>query len=171
MRKINYIILHDSKTDYGNKDYFMHLNGFKEKYHYIITNQCYTYEDLKSKKINKEKIEQLYNDNMVLESTSYEVDKTAIHIGIVGNFLSYQPTVGQLRLLINLLSDLMIKYNIHINKIIGHYEVPYLFNEFKNIMCPGIFLNIRAIRRYLSQQKEVDKWNGLKNKQVKLRNI
>lgn len=71
-------------------------------------------------------------------------NKYSIGIAMAGNFDVTVPTEKQIKALIKLTTELMKKYDIEANKVLGHRELPQVEKT-----CPGELFNMDEFREVL----------------------
>jgi len=132
--KPTHIVIHHAQIDSGNSDYYKFLHkgifGWDDVgYHYIIGNG----------------IAELSIDGYIEEGRNIQFqgahvkghNSYTIGICLTGNFDNYSPTENQIKSLTKLVTELMAKYDIPKENIVGH-------SDFEDVSktCPGKLFNI-----------------------------
>jgi len=135
MRKINMVVIHCSDSSIGDADLIRkwHLDkGFSDiGYHYIILNGCPNHKDAYDPALDG--IVQIGRPEEQIGAHAIGVNKNSIGICLIGKKTF---TLFQGMALTKLLKDLMIRYNLPILRVIGHYEVRKTGKTCPNIdMC------------------------------------
>jgi N-acetyl-anhydromuramyl-L-alanine amidase AmpD len=144
MRKINYIILHHSATDYqSNKDdidgkmigraicdraqekWKKEFPDYKCDYHFIIG---YAGEVFKAQPI----------EQSAWHCTNYQANLASVGICFLGNFENIEMPIEQFNAGVELIKSLMKQYNIPLKNILRHRDVVSDISHTANSTeCPG----------------------------------
>ena len=133
MNKPECIIIHHYATSKGNAEIFRRAHkkrGWREVgYHYIIGNGTNSGDG--EAEVGRGES----------ETGAHTVDYNNKSIGIclVGNFEEQVPTEKQLKTLLALCRDIMGRYSIPAEKVLGHREV-------SNTLCPGKNFDLEKFR-------------------------
>ena len=127
-----YIVIHHSATHKGNARVFdrnhRHERGFHSLgYHFVIDNGTYGRDDGQIEVGGRWRKQQ---DGA--HCRAGDGNKIGIGICLVGNFNNTKPTKPQLNSLVHLVTHLCYRYNIPVENIKGHGEMPGANTE-----CPG----------------------------------
>lgn len=168
MKKITKIFVHHSASDWGNANEIRKWH--KEKgwadigYHFVILNGYTNYEDFKNNRkfdflVGQIECGRYLNADEWLEANEvgahvYGFNTDSIGICLIHNSSNYdQRMIGSL---MNILFELVLKFNIPIENIKGHYEV-----EPNKPDCPSIDMDrirmalknrIKLGSNYINQQ-------------------
>lgn len=74
-------------------------------------------------------------------------NKDSIGIALAGNFDETLPTEEQMKSLVDLCLDFMIRYDIEPNRVIGHREI-----EGVEKTCPGLLFDMNKFREVLIEK-------------------
>lgn len=141
---IQYLIVHhtatarDTTTFEAVKRYHVSKGWGDIGYHYFITADG---------KIWPGRSEDTVGAHASASSMNYK----SLGICLTGNFMNEFPTYEQLQSLHDLLLKLMEKYNVNVNNVLGHREVPKAATA-----CPGDHL-IEWISKFRQEKSEVKK--------------
>lgn len=127
-----YIVIHHSATKSGNAQMFERYhrgrgmqNGLA--YHFVIDNGTCNRHDGQLEIGNRWK-KQLPGGHC----RQQYMNEVGIGICLVGNFNKTRPSWRQMRTLVNLVRELMKKYNIPIKNVVGHGKI-----KGEKSQCPG----------------------------------
>ena len=144
---IKYLIIHhtatarDTTTFAAVKKYHISKGWGDIGYHYFITADG--------------KIWPGRAENVVgAHSISANMNFKSLGICLTGNFMNETPTKAQLSSLETLLISLKVKYNIAIENILGHQEIP------ASTACPGTNL-LAWIKNFRKDYQEVKPTNNI----------
>ena len=142
MRSIRYIVVHHSATLDNSKlsmddirHYHMQVNGWSEiGYHYVI--------------------EQVEDDVIMISARPLHLEgahapgrnKDSIGVCLVGDFDEAPPTSLLWRESVRRINDLMIAFNVPVERVLGHKEATL------GRTCPGRFFNIEGLRKALKEE-------------------
>lgn len=135
-----YIIVHHTASDFGNLDYYrkihMEERGWPDiAYHFLINNGS------SNTSVGQVETSKLWEERSHHYSTQVSwINYFGIAVVLVGNFDAHDIPPLQRESLINLLARLAKKYEIPVNRIVGHREV-------WNTKCPGKHLNMIEVRK------------------------
>lgn len=146
LRDIKWIIVHHSATPSGNvkvfRRYHVEQLGYEDvAYHYVICNGNGGPDGEVQPGRPLEKV----------GAHAYGANRQSVGICLVGNFMQAKPTMKQWESLISLCLMLMKQYNIPLDHVIGHKEVPGIFNVAYTTDCPGNNLPPHTVRATLSK--------------------
>lgn len=136
--KPEFIIIHHSGTDQGDATTFRKYHIEKRKfvdigYNYVINNGTYKPDGL----IEKGRDEHIQGAHCI------GYNNKSIGICLVGNFNNYTPTTKQMESLLLLCKNIMERYNIPPEKVLGHNETG------NRTDCPGKFFDMDELRKKL----------------------
>ncbi|WP_051585994.1 N-acetylmuramoyl-L-alanine amidase [Caldanaerobius polysaccharolyticus] len=141
---IKWIVVHHSATSSGNVEIFRRehkARGWADVgYHYVITNG----------NGGPDGEVQAGRPLQMVGAHALGANQVSIGICLVGNFMETQPTDKQWKSLVNLCRSLMTRFNIPVDHVIGHKEVPSHFNVNYATDCPGKNFSISNLRKELS---------------------
>lgn len=139
--EIRYVIVHHSATSEGNvtsfRKYHVEVNKWSDiGYHYVITNGRGGPDG------------EVQEGRNILFTGAHAEGRNEDSIGVclVGDFTKSKPTTAQIDALYKLLRELMEKYPIAPERILGH-------NEVAATQCPGT-LDMNTVRKVLTQPPE-----------------
>ena len=156
MRKVDYIVIHTAAADIDEVDVEVIRKWHKARgwsdigYHYVIMN------DRHSK----------YNDGDVLKGRDEEtigahalgINANSIGICCLGHGDKTPFTEKQMISLVAKIKDLMLKYGVRLENVIGHREVNKLVDAGKlaaqyrtDKSCPGKLVDMEVIRAYVNR--------------------
>ncbi len=146
LEKVEYIIIHHTQrnNDWPGFVRFRHLylRGWEDiGYHWLIgNNRPFT--------INGE----IYHgrSEMFQGAHAYGYNHNSLGVCLIGNFDKSVPSKKQLHSLFLLLLSKLSEYNIPIENVLGHNELPNVTKT-----CPGKNFNMSLIRQYLVKAKEL----------------
>lgn len=137
-KDIRYIVVHHSATDEGSvaafRRYHIEHNKWSDVgYHYVICNGHGGPDG------------EVQEGRNILFAGAHAIgrNKDSIGICLVGDFTKSKPTIAQMESLHKLLRDLIGKYPIAPERVLGHKEVAAT-------LCPGN-IDMEAIRKALKQ--------------------
>ncbi len=149
-KRWRYIVIHHTASDFGNLEYYTQLHQ-KERgwnniaYHFVINNG--TFNTVPGQIEESE----LWKERRIGFSTkNWLINYFGIAIVIVGNLENHPPNPQQYEALINLLIQLIQKYKIVPERIMGHREI-------QNTKCPGKYLNMAKLRLEVRNRLESKK--------------
>lgn len=136
--KPEFIIIHHSGTDQGDADTFrkFHIEkrGFIDiGYNYVINNGTTKPDGLIEKG----------RDEHIQGAHCLGYNNKSIGICLVGNFNNYSPTAKQMESLLLLCRNIMSRYKIPPEKVLGHNETGNLTD------CPGKLFDMDELRKRL----------------------
>lgn len=137
LKKVNFIVVHHSVT--GINTTFeqirqMHLDkGWSDiGYHKVID-----YNGI---------VHQGRNDS-VIGAQAFGLNSESLGIVCIGNFEDILPSDKQYQALVTVCATLLKRYNLPIEKLIGHKEVAKLINDPSTATaCPGKNINLSKLR-------------------------
>lgn len=119
-------------------------NGWDDiGYHYVITGSFYD---------DKAEI-QIGRPIGLQGAHAYGMNGSSIGICMTGHGDHMEWTDAQLKLLKNLVNNLLIRYNLRVEDVIGHRET-WVEKIKKRKTCPGKLIDMKEIRKYLLSQDE-----------------
>lgn len=172
MNKINKIFIHHSASEWGTANIIRqwHLDkGWRNcGYHFIILNGILTYDDYKNNRIFDSMIGQIevgrpINADPWLDANeqgahAYGYNDDSIGICLIHDEKPYKPEM--INSLHKIVLDLMNKFDINVENVLGHYEV-----ETGKPHCPSIDMNkFRFGLKMLIDAKRVS--NKLKDNKI-----
>ncbi|MCB1323697.1 MAG: N-acetylmuramoyl-L-alanine amidase [Spirochaetales bacterium] len=140
-----WIVVHHTASDIGNMEYYRRLHmeerGWSDiAYHFIINNGTH------NTAVGQVEESNLWHDRSGNFSTrNWYVNTFGIAIVLVGNFEEHDVPPVQKEALVKLIAVLADRYNIPVERIIGHREM-------QNTRCPGRHLNMAEIRLLVYDQ-------------------
>lgn len=149
---IKWIVIHHSGTNSGNVEVFRKYHKSKGwvdvGYHYVITNG------------NGGPDGEIQVGRPINMVGAHAPGANVVSVGIclVGDFNKSQPTSAQLSSLAKLVLNLMKQFNIPVKHIIGHKDVPKLFNQNYTTDCPGKNFSVETFRKSLTGTDIVGHW-------------
>lgn len=173
MRKIRYVVVHHTKSKWGNAETIVHWhtdpkpkgNGWsKPGYHYMVNNGLPTYRSYyKNQKIRgwdgrvegppQGLVEEQFASNGVLGFNA-----NLINICLTGDFDVVEPSEAQLASLELLCLNLTKKYDLDAFNVIGHREAIALREKFQGKIkkdhgktCPGTKFDLDEFRKRLNE--------------------
>ncbi len=137
-----YIVIHHTAADIGDLDFYRRVHQQKYgdiAYHIVINNG--------SNNTAMGQIEfsdRWRNRNSGASTQNMLVNLLGIAVVLVGDFERHPIHQIQEEALIRLLTDLVRKYDIPIDKIIGHREI-------QNTKCPGKYIQMEELREMVGK--------------------
>lgn len=134
-----FIVVHHTAGDSGNMEYYRALHRKKHgwpdiAYHFLINNGSM------NTSIGQIEVSGLWEQRSLNYSTKISyVNHFGIAVALVGNFEAHDVHPIQYEALINLLTNLAMRYNIPPERIVGH-------GELQNTQCPGKHLEMQKVR-------------------------
>lgn len=148
MRKIKYIYIHHSDSEWGTAreiDKWHKEKGWSGiGYHFVIGNGIPTYEDLKAGRVLKSAIGHIEYGRPLDLDKDLEDNEIGAHIygknsESIGICLIHKNKPYKEEMLINLamlVKELMVTFDVSLENVLGHYE-----SDSKKPDCPGIEMN------------------------------
>jgi len=137
MRRINYIILHCSDSEWGDAkviDAWHKARGWKKiGYHYVVLNGYRTYHQYIHQKRAEVGVVEKGRKDSEIGAHVKGMNKHSIGVCMIG--IKYFPFM-ELHMTFKLLAHLLIEYKLPINRLLGHYETPT--GKAQGKTCPNI---------------------------------
>ena len=137
LKKVNYIVIHHSVTSINTtfeQIRQMHLDkGWSDiGYHKVIDYNGIVYQG---------------RQDSVIGAQAFGLNSESLGIVCIGNFEDILPSDKQYKALITVCATLLKRYNLPIEKLIGHKEVAKLINDpSAATACPGKNINLSKLR-------------------------
>ena len=142
MNNPKYIIIHHSATTQGSAETFRKAHmakGWRDVgYHYVIGNGTYSADGL----IEPGRPEDMEGAHCIEQG----MNRRSVGICLVGDFDQDKPTARQMDSLLPLARQLMAKYSIPPERVLGHRETGAATN------CPGRNFDMKGLRKMLEDK-------------------
>jgi len=165
-RKIKSIIVHHSVSRWGDGAVIKHWhqdkkpqgNGWKHPgYHVVICNGFPNYYTFRHGVLNRAadgRVDRIWTESQSTNGCKY-ANMNALHVCMIGDFDSYEPTENQMKKLIDLLTFWCKKYKLDPQKdIYGHGEMQKkIGKEGYSKTCPGKNVDMDVIRNLVFAER------------------
>jgi len=162
MRKIRYIVLHCSASEWGDADVINEWHkerGFDQiGYHFVVLNGYHTYKQYKTEKVDVDYVGKIEKGRNIEKPGAHVKGMNSDSIGIcmIGNETFHKK---QIRITKDLIYRLMREFKVPITNVIGHYETETGATQGKT--CPNYDMTkVRSSIKLRTQLRNVfhPKW-------------